>query len=165
MKLGEYVPEKIPLLDFSGSGLVNKPFAAKNWNQLQNLKAWRFVKNYKNALNQKGLEMDLMMFPLKQKVPPLLRLDNCIRYIYQINLHNRYLVKGLEVAGIVIFHRFQLFYPSNLMQYWHSGFVCDYLTNFLAILKITNWNVPVCIWLECPSQIRPEGIILKLSEP
>ena len=70
MKLGEYVPEKIPLLDFSGSGLVNEPFAAKNWNQLQNLKAWRFVKNYKNALNQKGLEMDLMMFPLKQKVPP-----------------------------------------------------------------------------------------------
>ena len=58
--------------------------------------------------------MDLMMFPLKQKVPPLLRLDNCIRYIYQINLHNRYLVKGLEVAGMVIFHTFQLFYSSNL---------------------------------------------------
>ena len=50
--------------------------------------------------------MDLMMFPLKQKVPPLLRLDNCIRYIYQINLHNRYLVKGLEVAGMMNFHNY-----------------------------------------------------------
>ena len=71
--------------------------------------------------------MDLMMFPLKQKVPPLLRLDNCIRYIYQINLHNRYLVKGLEVAGMVNFHTFQLSFIIHRT-------LCVILTLWLCLL-------------------------------